>query len=183
MFCKASVNLSVAFVSCSQSYSSRRVITVLANSCLQVGRYKVRSLMQQASLKPVWKRKFVHTTDSKHALPVAPNVLAGQCRIWLRPRISLTSAPVQAGCTWLPCSTAQTRGLGDGAENASCLGPRCPAHGDPSAAASGQTGCPLRPRQPICERPVPGLVDRAWLRLQHEPKRQLLRHSLLNASS
>jgi putative transposase len=34
--------------------------------------------MQQASLKPVWKRKFVHTTDSRHALPVAPNVLARQ---------------------------------------------------------------------------------------------------------
>lgn len=34
--------------------------------------------MQQASLKPVWKRKFVHTTDSKHVLPVAPNVLARQ---------------------------------------------------------------------------------------------------------
>ncbi|PYD85932.1 IS3 family transposase [Pseudomonas syringae pv. pisi] len=32
--------------------------------------------MQQARLKPVWKRKFVHTTDSKHALPVASNVLA-----------------------------------------------------------------------------------------------------------
>jgi putative transposase len=30
------------------------------------------------ALKPVWKRKFVHATDSKHALPVAPNLLARQ---------------------------------------------------------------------------------------------------------
>ena len=59
-------------------YGSRRLVTALANSGLQVGRYKVRRLMQQARLKPVWKRKFVHTTDSKHALPVAPNVLARQ---------------------------------------------------------------------------------------------------------
>jgi putative transposase len=34
--------------------------------------------MRRASLKPVWKRKFVHTTDSEYALPVAPNVLARQ---------------------------------------------------------------------------------------------------------
>jgi len=45
---------------------------------LQVGRYKVRRRMQQASLKPVWQLKFVHTSDSKHALPDAPNVLARQ---------------------------------------------------------------------------------------------------------
>ena len=91
------------------SYGSRRLVTALANSGLQVGRYKVRRLMQQASLKPVWKRKFVHTTDSKHALPVAPNLLARQFNpaapIWLTPRISRISALAPAGCTWLSCST------------------------------------------------------------------------------
>ena len=34
--------------------------------------------MREAALRPVWKRKFVHTTDSKHALPVADNVLDRQ---------------------------------------------------------------------------------------------------------
>lgn len=29
-------------------------------------------------MKPVWKRKFVHTTDSKHDLPIAANVLNRQ---------------------------------------------------------------------------------------------------------
>jgi len=77
-FCKASVHLRAAFMSSGQSYGSRRLVTALANSSLHVGRYKVRRLMQQASLKPVWKRKFVNTTDSKHALPIAPNVLARQ---------------------------------------------------------------------------------------------------------
>jgi transposase InsO family protein len=67
-----------AFMSSGQSYGSRRFVTALANGGLLVGRYKMRRLMQQASLKPVWKRKFVHTTDSKHAPPIAPNVLAGQ---------------------------------------------------------------------------------------------------------
>lgn len=77
-FCKASVHVRAAFVGSAQSYGSRRLVTALANSGLQIGRYKVRRLMRQAGLKPVWKRKFVHTTDSKHALPVAPNLLARQ---------------------------------------------------------------------------------------------------------
>jgi len=34
--------------------------------------------MRAHQLKPVWKRKFVHTTDSKHALPVFDNVLNRQ---------------------------------------------------------------------------------------------------------
>jgi putative transposase len=69
-FCKASVHLRAAFISSGQTYGSRRLVTVLANSGLQVGRYKVRRLMQQASVKPVWKRKFVHTTDSKGNPPI-----------------------------------------------------------------------------------------------------------------
>ena len=36
------------------------------------------SLMRLNGLRPVWKRKFVHTTDSKHTMPVSPNVLARQ---------------------------------------------------------------------------------------------------------
>ena len=34
--------------------------------------------MRLNGLRPVWKRKFVHTTDSKHTMPVSPNVLARQ---------------------------------------------------------------------------------------------------------
>ena len=34
--------------------------------------------MRQEALKPIWKRKFVHTTDSKQGLPVAANVLNRQ---------------------------------------------------------------------------------------------------------
>jgi transposase InsO family protein len=50
----------------------------MADAGFRIGRYKVRSMMRQAALKPVWKRKFVHTTDSKHDLPVAANVLDRQ---------------------------------------------------------------------------------------------------------
>ena len=34
--------------------------------------------MREANLKPVWKKKFVNTTDSNHELPVAENILNRQ---------------------------------------------------------------------------------------------------------
>ena len=78
VLCKASVHLKAAFMASHQSYGSRRLVTAMANQGIQVGRHKVRSLMRKAGLKPVWKRKFIHTTDSKHDLPIAANVLDRQ---------------------------------------------------------------------------------------------------------
>jgi transposase InsO family protein len=67
-----------AFAASHQSYGSRRVVAELSNRGVNVGRFKVRRVMREAGLKPVWKRKFTHTTDSKHDLPIAANVLARQ---------------------------------------------------------------------------------------------------------
>jgi putative transposase len=60
--CEASVQLKAAV-------ASRRVA---------IGIYRSRRLMRQHGLRSAWKRKFVHTTDSKHALPISPNVLDRQ---------------------------------------------------------------------------------------------------------
>lgn len=76
--CKIGAHLKAQFQASQQSYGSRRLVTAMANAGFRIGRYKVRSLMRQAALRPVWKRKFVHTTDSKHNLPVAANVLNRQ---------------------------------------------------------------------------------------------------------
>ena len=76
--CKASVDLKAALMASHRRYGSRRMVTAMANDGFKIGRYKVRRLMRQAALKPVWKRKFVHTTDSKHNLPIAANVLNRQ---------------------------------------------------------------------------------------------------------
>ena len=51
---------------------------VLEAQGIQVGRYRVRHLMRQAALKPVGKRKFMHTTDSKLNLPITANILDRQ---------------------------------------------------------------------------------------------------------
>jgi hypothetical protein len=59
------VQAGAAFAANHQCYGSRRPVTALANRGVSVGRFKVCRLMRQAGSKPVWKRKFVHTTDSK----------------------------------------------------------------------------------------------------------------------
>lgn len=76
--CKAGIHLKAAFAASNQSYGSRRLVAALEIQGIHIGRYKVRSLMRNAGLKPVWKRKFIHTTDSKHDLPIAENILARQ---------------------------------------------------------------------------------------------------------
>jgi transposase InsO family protein len=73
--CSDSVHLKAAFAESQQTFGSRRLLTEMHKKGIRIGRYKIRRLMREAHLVPVWKRKFISTTDSKHALPVAENVL------------------------------------------------------------------------------------------------------------
>ena len=57
------------------SYGSRRVLKQLNAEGHTIGRYKVRRIMRQLGLKANTPRRFKLTTDSKHSLPVAPNIL------------------------------------------------------------------------------------------------------------
>lgn len=102
VLCKASVHVRAAFTASGQSYGSRRLVAALANKGVQIGRYKVRRLMRQASLKPVWKRKFIHTTNSKHDLPIAPNILARQFNP-TAPNVAYVSdiTYIRTGAGWL----------------------------------------------------------------------------------
>ena len=76
--CAASVHLKAAFAASHKAYGSRRLATAMAERGIAMGRHRVRTLMRLNSLRPVWRRKFVHTTDSKHVMAVSPNVLNRQ---------------------------------------------------------------------------------------------------------
>jgi transposase InsO family protein len=78
VICVASVQVKAAFVANQRCYGSRRIVDELKSQRIVIGRYKVRRLMREAGLKPVWKKKFVNTTDSRHDLPVAENLLNRQ---------------------------------------------------------------------------------------------------------
>ena len=76
--CAASVHLKAAFAASHKAYGSRRLTTAMAERGQAVGRHKVRTLMRLNGLRSVWRRKFVHTTHSKHTMAVSPNVLNRQ---------------------------------------------------------------------------------------------------------
>jgi transposase InsO family protein len=100
--CATSARLQAAFASSGRTYGSRRLCTALMDDGIVIGRYRIRSLMKKHGLRPVWKRKFVNTTNSKHGLPVSPNVLnrqfdvAGPNQAWV---CDITY--IRTRCGWL----------------------------------------------------------------------------------
>ena len=63
------------------TYGSRRLCAALQQAGYAVGRSRTRTLMRQAKLKPRRTWRCPQTTDSRHALPIAPNVLNRQFTI------------------------------------------------------------------------------------------------------
>ena len=102
--CPISAHLQAAFAESGKSYGSRRLRAALARKHIRVGRHRVRKLMKINNLHSTWKRKFVHTTDSRHNLPVAGNVLerqftpAAMNRAWAA---DITYIPTRRGWLYL----------------------------------------------------------------------------------
>lgn len=60
------------------SYGSRRIVKQLGAEGYQIGRFKVRRLMRGLGLKAKMRRRYKVTTESRHAFPVAANILNRQ---------------------------------------------------------------------------------------------------------
>jgi putative transposase len=63
------------------SYGSRRMARELRRHGYHIGRYQARSLMREAGVEARQRRRWRHTTDSQHTLPVAPNLLNRQFKV------------------------------------------------------------------------------------------------------
>ena len=63
------------FAESNSSLGSRRMVKQLCKEGYQIGRYRVRGLMKELNLVVKQKRKFKVTTNSRHSLPVADNIL------------------------------------------------------------------------------------------------------------
>ncbi|TDS70433.1 transposase InsO family protein [Comamonas sp. JUb58] len=74
--CVVSTLLKAEFAASGCVYGSRRLGAAMRAQGLHIGRHRVRRLMRESKLRTVWRRKFVHTTDSAHSLPVSDNLLA-----------------------------------------------------------------------------------------------------------
>jgi len=73
--CPVRAAVQKAFADSGKVYGSRRIQAALRAQGVSVGRYRIRRLMRELALTARWRRKFVHTTDSNHSLPLADNVL------------------------------------------------------------------------------------------------------------
>ena len=73
--CSLIPHIKAAFAVSGRCYGSRRLRGALHDQGIEVGRHRVRRLMRTHGIRPIWKPKFIHTTDSRHALPIADNVL------------------------------------------------------------------------------------------------------------
>jgi transposase InsO family protein len=58
-----------------QEYGWPKMCKELVARGIRVGKERVRRMMKEHGIKARGKRKFVVTTDSKHSLPIAPNLL------------------------------------------------------------------------------------------------------------
>jgi len=63
------------FAESRESLGSRQMMKQLRKEGFEIGRYQTRSLMKKLGLVVKRKKRFVLTTDSRHLLPVAENLL------------------------------------------------------------------------------------------------------------
>lgn len=72
---KLSAYIKSIFVENRQIYGTRRIQKALSNQGIQTSRRRIGRLMKNQNLHCKTKRKFKPTTDSKHTLPIADNLL------------------------------------------------------------------------------------------------------------
>ena len=174
--CGTRVRLRHMFEANGQCYGSRRLRKALATEGIELGRYRVRRLMKELQLKPIWKPKFVHTTDSHHALPVYENVLDRQFeqreanRAWVSDITYIQHAERLAVSRCGAGSVfAKNRRLGHGAQHAGGIGLHRLADCHCPAKASAGPDRTLRSGQSIRQSRIPGATGAPWLARQYEP--------------
>ena len=93
-----------AFKASRRRYGSPRVHAELRAGGHVVARKRVARLMREDGLRARPRRRYVHTTQSKHKLPIAPNVVARKFevsapnQVWVS---DLTYLPTQTGFVYL----------------------------------------------------------------------------------
>jgi len=148
---------------------------------IRVGKDRVRKLMQQHGIKARTKRKFVVTTDSRHSLPVAPDLV--QRRFNPEAPNQLWSGDITYIATdegWLVPGRCHRPvwppgcGLEPAAPYADQPGQGRTGHGLVAPTPSGWFDIPQRQGQPILQRRVPGCLEGLGHALIDEQKGQLL---------
>lgn len=106
---KLEVQIKVAHDRTRKPYGPERQQADLADNVVQVGLHRIKRIRKKLGLRCKQKRKFKATTDSRHSLPVAPNLLDRQFAVtapnkaWVT---DITYIPSDEG--WLYLAGART---------------------------------------------------------------------------
>jgi putative transposase len=98
------VDIKAAHKRTRETFGPERLQRDLAEHGVKAGVCRIRGIRKKLGIRCKQKKKFKATTDSKHTLPVAENLLnqrfkaAGPNQIWVR--TSPTSPQKKGGCTW-----------------------------------------------------------------------------------
>ena len=159
------------------AYGYRRVHAELVRQGWKINHKRVLRLMRSDNLLCVRRRKFLFTTDSRHGLPIYPNLVEGLVvtsidQLWvadityIRLQLEFCLSGSPPGCVLAALSR-----LGIAAELGSGPGAGSPAHGAAASQAETRAGASLRSRRAIR---FPGLCYRTPTTRhphQHEPHR------------
>src|ERR1700751_2631040 len=159
------------------AYGYRRVHAELIRQGWKINHKRVLRLMRSDNLLCVRRRKFLFTTDSRHGLPIYPNLVEGLVvtsidQLWVA---DITYIRLQSGVCLsgrpAGCVLAALSGLGIAAKLGSGSGAGSSAHGAAASQAETGAGASLRSRRAIR---FPGLccgTPTTRLPHQHEPHR------------
>lgn len=89
-----------------ETYGYRRMVHAAWGQGINIGRNAVQRLMRQYGIMARYKRKYKTTTDSRHCLPTASNLLNRQFKVGAPNRVwvsDITYIPTQEG--WLYLAT------------------------------------------------------------------------------
>ncbi len=89
-----------------QSYGRERIVRALRQRGVNAGHERVRRSLGRQALRPVYKRPYRVTTDSRHAKPIAENVLDRRFEGWMTNRAwvaDITYVPTGEGWLYLAC--------------------------------------------------------------------------------
>ena len=143
-----------------ERYGAPRIHAELRAEGHAVNRKRVARLMRQNGIRARVPRRYrVCTTDSKHSLPVAENLLDQNFvadrpdQVWLA---DITYIPTGEGWLYLARDPRpvhpQSRRLGHARSHACRTHHRRAHHGNPTATPERGPRSSFRPRQPICRR-------------------------------
>jgi len=162
------------------AYGYRRVQAELERHGWLVNHKRVLRLMRADNLLCLRRRKFVLTTDSKHGLPIYPNlaqgrVLTGINQLWVAD-ITYIRLAVEFVylAVLLDAFSRSCIGLGSAAQVRSRTRAGGLAHGVAPPASTAGIGAPLRPRCAVRVARLHAGAQATWHPEQHESARKCL---------